>query len=162
MLLKIAQTFNEQASTDKFVPTFSPTYHRGERLLAVSKAHKSSLIDRSSQNEGTLYLNSINGGDKQIAERSAHYRRQSLCHPKLGRLGVESLSFKLVLLKMYVRSWQKLPWPPESSPFSVQWEGSRQLVLTLFETLPDTLQWRYLPSRMSIASVLHHILKRTR
>ena len=72
MLLKIAQTFNEQSNMDRFVPTFAPTYHRGKHLLSVSKAHMSSL---------SLF----DGGEKQLAQRLAHNRQQSLYHPKLGR-----------------------------------------------------------------------------
>ena len=50
MLLKIAQTFSDQASTAMFVPGFMATYCHAKPLLPVSKAQKASPTVRTSEN----------------------------------------------------------------------------------------------------------------
>ena len=60
MLLKIVQTFNEQASTGTFVPGFM-----------APKAQKALPIIRTSENARTLELIRDSGGDKQLVAESA-------------------------------------------------------------------------------------------
>ena len=64
MLLKIAQTFSEQASTGMFVPGFMVTYCQAKLLLAAPKAQKASPIVGISENERTLESIGVGGGDK--------------------------------------------------------------------------------------------------
>jgi hypothetical protein len=54
MLLKIAQTFNEQASTGTFVPGFMATYCHANPLLAALKVQKASPIVETSENQPVL------------------------------------------------------------------------------------------------------------
>ena len=61
MLLKIAQTFSEQAM---FVPGFMATYCQAKLLLAAPKAQKASPIVGTSENERTLESIRVSGGDK--------------------------------------------------------------------------------------------------
>ena len=75
MLLKIAQTFNEQASTGTFVPGFMATYCHAKPLLAVPKAQKALLIVMTSENVRTLKSISDSGGDEQLAAESATRHR---------------------------------------------------------------------------------------
>ena len=56
MLLKIAQTFNEYASTGMLVPGLMATYCHTKLLLAAPKAQKVSPIIGKSENERTLEL----------------------------------------------------------------------------------------------------------
>ena len=49
MLLKIAQKFSEQGSTDIFVPGFMVTYCHARPSLAVPSVKKASLITRTSE-----------------------------------------------------------------------------------------------------------------
>ena len=77
MLLKIAQTFNEQASTGMFVPGFMATYCHAKPLLAAPKAQKALPTVRTSENMRTLELIRDSGDDKQLAAESAtrhHYK----------------------------------------------------------------------------------------
>ena len=64
MLLKIAQTFSEQASTGMFVPGFMVTYYQAKLLVAVPKAQKASPIIGTSENKKTLKSIGVSGGDK--------------------------------------------------------------------------------------------------
>ena len=64
MLLKVAQTFSEETSTDKFVPGFMLTYCKAKLLLAAPKAQKASPVVGTSENERTLKSIGIGGGDK--------------------------------------------------------------------------------------------------
>ena len=78
MLLKIAQTFNEQASTGTFVPGFMATYCHAKPLLAAPKTHKALPIVRTNENARTLESIRDSGGDKQLAADSAtRYRYYS-------------------------------------------------------------------------------------
>ncbi len=64
MLLKIAQTFSEQVSTGMFVPGFMVTYCQAKLLLAAPMAQKATPIVGTSENERTLELIGVSGGDK--------------------------------------------------------------------------------------------------
>ena len=64
MLLKIAQTFNKQATTGMFTPGFMATYCHAIPLLAAPKALKASSIVGTSENERTVEWIRISGSDK--------------------------------------------------------------------------------------------------
>ena len=64
MLLEIAQTFSEQASTGTFVPGFMATYCQAKLLLAAPKVQKASPIVGTSENKRTLESIGVSGGDK--------------------------------------------------------------------------------------------------
>ena len=68
MLLKTAQTFNEQASTGMFVPGIMATYCHGKPLLAAPKAQKASAIIKTSENERTQESIRDGDSDKQLAD----------------------------------------------------------------------------------------------
>ena len=81
MLLKIAQTFNKQATTGMFIPGFMATYshdnivtvgHHKTRhimpLLAAPKALKASSIIGTSENERTVEWIRVSGSDKYLAD----------------------------------------------------------------------------------------------
>ena len=68
MSLKIAQAFNEQASTVTFVPGFMVIYCHAKPLLATPKAQKVSPIVKTSENERTPELIRDCGSDKQLAD----------------------------------------------------------------------------------------------
>ena len=75
MLLKIAQTFNEQASTGTFIPGYMVTYCHTKPLLAAPKAQKALPIVGTSENVRTLESIRDSGGDKQLAaELAIHHR----------------------------------------------------------------------------------------
>ena len=61
-ILKIAQKFSEQGSTDIFVPGFILTYCHAGLSLAVPNVKKASMITRTSENESQSQL------VKQLAE----------------------------------------------------------------------------------------------
>ena len=70
MSLKIAQTFNKQATTDMFIPGFMATYYHTIPLLAVPKALKASSIITAigaSENERTVEWIRVCGSDKYLA-----------------------------------------------------------------------------------------------
>ena len=75
MLLKIAQTFNEQASIGTFVPGFMVTYCHAKPLLAAPKVQKALPIVRTSENVRTLESIRDGGSDKQLAAESATRHR---------------------------------------------------------------------------------------
>ncbi len=64
MLLKIALTLSEQASTVMFIPGFMVTFCQAKLLLVAPKAQKASPIVRTSENNRTLELIGVSGGDK--------------------------------------------------------------------------------------------------
>ena len=83
MLLKIAQKFNEQASTGTFVPGFMATYCHAKPLLAVPKAQKALPIIKTSEKERPLKSIRDSGGDKQLL-----YSRKIWWGIKFGGLSV--------------------------------------------------------------------------
>ena len=68
MLLKIAQTFNKQATTGMFIPGFMATYCHTIPLLAAPKALKASSIIGTSENERTVEWIRVSGSDKYLAD----------------------------------------------------------------------------------------------
>jgi hypothetical protein len=54
MLLNIAQTFNEQTSTEAFIPGFMAIYCHAKPLLAALKVQKASPIVGTSENEPAI------------------------------------------------------------------------------------------------------------
>ena len=77
MLLKIVQTFNEQAtcSIGTFVPGFMVTYCHAKPLLAAPKVQKALPIVRTSENVRTLESIRDSGSDKLLAAESATRHR---------------------------------------------------------------------------------------
>ena len=75
MLLKIVQTFSEQASIGTFVPGFMVTYCHAKPLLAVPKVQKALPIVRTSENVRTLESIRDSGSDKLLAAESATRHR---------------------------------------------------------------------------------------
>ncbi len=77
MLLKVVQTFNEQASTciGTFVPGFMVTCCHAKPLLAAPKVQKALPIVRTSENVRTLESIRDSSSDKQLAAESVTRHR---------------------------------------------------------------------------------------
>jgi hypothetical protein len=65
LLLKIAQTFNEQTSTEAFIPGFMAIYCHATPLLAAVKVQKASPIVGASEDKPVL---ESSGDDKRLAD----------------------------------------------------------------------------------------------